>query len=326
MLSNLLREKERVASNFPKILDPSQSALFCSRAVREFFYTLWLFTRDDFDTFVLPNTLFGVSTAYSSCALPYRGLEQIYFMLQRLPFVLFFNWSNLLIFDLANQRLPDSIREDAINKPWRPLPTRRISQQQTRHLMLLAMLVTLIVSFGLGVWKETTLLFNLTWVYNDLRGGDDHWLLRNLVIAAAFFLYNLGSLRLANPDYGCLTSEAYRWTGVISAVIFTTMHVQDLKDQEGDRTRGRKTAPLVLGNTMARWTIAIPVLFWSFGCAKFWGPWNIYASLPVVLGLYAAYRAVGKRGRKDDRRTWKLWCAWTVTLYMLPVAAKFAEW
>lgn len=49
------------------------------------------------------------------------------------------------------------------------------------------------------------------------------------------------------------------------------MHSQDMKDQDGDRSRGRRTAPIVLGDVVARSTIAI-----SF--------WSVVDYLPMVLG------------------------------------------
>ncbi|CAF9939208.1 MAG: hypothetical protein ALECFALPRED_008039 [Alectoria fallacina] len=282
--------------------------------------TLWLFTKDDFDTFVLPNTIFGISAALSN--LP---LAQQLHVLQRIPLILFFNWSNLLIFDLANQRLPDSIKEDMINKPWRPLPTSRLSQRQTRHLILVAIPLVLLFNAVLCVWKETALLFNLTWIYNDLRGGDDNWMVRNLIIASAFFLYNLGSLKVASGASShsekVLGWAPYAWAAVISAVILTTMQVQDLKDQEGDRTRGRQTAPLVLGEQVARWTIALPILFWSLACALFWGVWT----LPIATGLYVACRVLRERGKEEDRRSWKFWSLWTAVLYLLPLVSSISN-
>ena len=33
----------------------------------------------------------------------------------------------------------------------------------------------------------------------------------------------------------------------------------------GDRARNRRTLPLVLGDWIARWTIAVPVMIWSSG-------------------------------------------------------------
>ena len=288
--------------------------------------TLWLFTKDDFDTFVVPNTIFGVSSALSNRFV--AGQPEIlnaYAVLRRIPLVLLYNWSNLLIFDLANQRLPESIKEDSINKPWRPLPAGRINQRQTRHLMLVALPSVLLFNAALKVWKETALLFSLTWIYNDLKGGDDNWLVRNIVIAFAFFLYNLGSLEVAcgasNLPEGAIKGAAYGWTAMISAVILTTMQVQDLKDQDGDRARSRQTAPLVLGDATARWTIAIPVLVWSFGCAVFWDFWW----LPIVLGFSVAYRVLWKKGAVEDRRSWRLWCLWTAILYLLPLTANIKD-
>ena len=301
----------------------TSSAYTYLTAFFDFLQNLWLFTKDDFDTFVLPNTIFGISAALSN--RPLAQQLHVYTVLQRIPLVLFFNWSNLLIFDLANQRLPDSIKEDMINKPWRPLPAGRLSQRQTRHLILVAMPMVLLFNAVLCVWKETALLFNLTWIYNDLRGGDDNWLVRNLVIAMAFFLYNLGSLKVASgasgPTEDVLGWAAYAWTAIVSAVILTTMQVQDLKDQEGDRTRGRQTAPLVLGEQVARWTMVLPILFWSLACALLWGVW----ALPIATGLYVAYQILRGRGKEEDRRSWKLWSLWTAVLYLLPLVSSVSK-
>ncbi|KAL9582283.1 MAG: hypothetical protein Q9203_005559 [Teloschistes exilis] len=180
--------------------------------------------------------------------------------------------------------------------------------------------IVLALNSMFGVWKETTLLFNLTWIYNDLRGGDDNWLVRNLILAFAFFLYNLGSLKVASKKTdgveSALDTTTYAWTASISAIIFTTMQVQDLKDQEGDRARARHTAPIDLGDSAARWTIAVPILVWSMVCALIWHSFV----LPVMIGLFVTYRVLRKRGVKEDRRSWKLWFLWTAVLYLLPLA------
>ena len=167
--------------------------------------------------------------------------------------------------------------------------------------MLVAIPAVILSNSALSVWKETALLFSSTWIYNDLGGGDDNWLVTNIIIAFAFFLYNLGSLRVAcgasSQAEHLMGSAAFGWTAAISAVILTTMHVQDLKDQEGDRAHNRQTVPLVLGDTLARWTIAGSVLFWSWVCALFWGLWI----LPIGTGSYAAYRVLWERGKEADR-------------------------
>ena len=134
--------------------------------------------------------------------------------------------------------MSEAVIEDKVNKPWRPIPSGRIPQRQTRHLMIFVMPLIVLLNCALSVWKETSLLFTLTWIYNDLKGGDDHWLIRNVVIAFAFFLYNLGSLKVAigssNDTHDPIGAAAYGWTAIISAIILTTMQVQDLKDQDNE--------------------------------------------------------------------------------------------
>lgn len=104
------------------------------------------------------------------------------------------------------------------------------------------------------------------------------------------------------------------WTAIISAVIFTTMQSQDMKDQEGDKTRGRRTAPLVLGDFAARGTIAIPIGVWSILCPLFWGMGPEGYTMTVPLGGYIIWHLYRHRNFKGDRRSWKLWTLWTAVL------------
>ena len=228
---------------------------------------------------------------------------------------------NTIIFDLANQRLPESIKEDSINKRWRPLAAGRLTTRSATSLLLLAIPVTfLITQLYLGSTEETTLLFAFTWMYNDLGGSDDSVAIRNLLIAGMYVLYSSGALRVACGFQTCaLNPMAYQWYGIIAAVIFTTMHVQDLKDEVGDRTRGRKTLPIVVGHKGARLVIASLVLFWSVAAPMFWSL-PIYAYMPCsALGVWVAYRALALHDKSADRQTWKLWSLWLTSLYMLPL-------
>ena len=188
--------------------------------------------------------------------------------------------------------------------------------------MLAAMPAILAGSYVAGIATETALLFILTWMYNDLRGGDEHWALRNGIIATAFFLYNIGSAKIAGGALFPPGTSTLRWASVISAIILTTMQVQDFKDQEGDAVRGRVTIPLALGDGIARWTFAVAVALWSVGCivgarAAAW-----YALLILGLGSVVAYRSVCLRGRSRDRHTWKLWCLWCASIYGIPLTGQ----
>ncbi|KAL8905998.1 MAG: hypothetical protein Q9207_002283 [Kuettlingeria erythrocarpa] len=283
-----------------------------------FIGTLWLFSESDFPTFVVPNTAFGILGALLGSQLTTQTEVHVGKILGRLPLVVLFNWSNVLVFELANQRQPESVKEDLANKPWRPLPTGRMSSEGTRRLMLVMVFVVLATNFGFGVWRETALLFILTWLYNDLKGGDE--LIRDLIIAIAFGLYNHGSLTLAMESDAAINRKGYTWIAVISGVILTTMQVQDLKDQPGDRMRGRRTLPIVFGDMFSRWMIAVCVALWSFYCVCFWDFRQplVYTTLMTVGGL-VSFRALRRQNPREDARTWKIWCGWTASLYALPL-------
>lgn len=332
--------------------------------IHNFIYNLYLITIDDSPTFVVPNTVFGMAAA-STCSLlllpsgtqkaPLSSLPWLEYLFT-LGKTLSFNWTNLLLFDLANQR--NAGAEDKLNKPWRPIPSGRISGAQMRHWLLAALPLILAFNYwGLDTGLESCMLAVLTWMYNDLGAGDENWVIRNGVIAAAFGVYNLGSMRVAAStaarlslapaarsapaplqqnhliDYmmrgsavggdspttsAHISTLGYAWAAAISGVILTTMHIQDLKDVVGDRARGRKTAPITLGRYLTSLTIAVPVLLWSVICAWLWVSSVPMAAATLALGAIVAIRCLIFEDKKKDRRTWQLWCLWTAVLYLLP--------
>ncbi|KAF2759930.1 hypothetical protein EJ05DRAFT_499121 [Pseudovirgaria hyperparasitica] len=287
--------------------------------LRDLVQNFWLFTKDDAWTFVAPNTIFGLSSALAGRVFCNHS-QSWQDTLLRAPLVVLFNWATLLIFDLANQRLPESVREDALNKPWRPVPSGRMSSEAVRMTMLACIPLVLILGNMLGAGPQCNGIIILTWLYNDLGGGDQNWALRNLIIAVAFGLFNVGSLRVAvgaGSEELELSYHGKMWTVMISAVIFTTMHVQDLKDQLGDKSRGRHTAPLILGDHYARYTIAIPVAVWSVIMSVYWNmrQWSLVL---ILLGSYISWRCLMLRNKEEDRKTWQFWAAWTAVLYILP--------
>ncbi|KAF7136823.1 hypothetical protein CNMCM5793_006341 [Aspergillus hiratsukae] len=285
---------------------------------------LWLFTESDFATFVFPDTAFGIFAALSGKSMTTNPTPDLLAILSKVPKVLLWNWLNLLIFDLANQRHPESVIEDTINKPWRPVPSGRMTVAQTRRLLLLSVPFVLIVNYFLGAWEETALLFSLTWMYNDLGGGDEEFVTRNLIIAIAFSQYNKGAMRVASGCGFDVPPNAWQWLAITSGVIGTTMHVQDMKDQEGDRAKGRRTAPLVIGDGAARWTIAIPTAFWSIACPAFWGLGPLGYALPVSIGFFIVFRILALRSFIADKRTWWLWTFWTAIIWMLPLCKDYS--
>jgi hypothetical protein len=57
------------------------------------------------------------------------------------------------------------------------------------------------------------------------------------------------------------------------------------------------------------------VPFWFFA------DWKL-AALPVLVGynlIATAIKAMGKDGRKVDRKMYKLWCLWMISFFPLPL-------
>ena len=111
--------------------------------------TLYLFTSDQFLDMVFPSTVFMLAAISGSVLslLPQNPLR----ILQQLPTVWFWLWLIILKFCLHNQRHTEFIEEDAINKPWRPIPAKRVTQEQAKWLLVGTHVVSGFVSWHLGV-------------------------------------------------------------------------------------------------------------------------------------------------------------------------------
>ncbi|KAJ5716176.1 hypothetical protein N7493_008087 [Penicillium malachiteum] len=275
---------------------------------------IWKFTESNFPTFVIPNSAFGILSALAGKRLTDCGENvQTDSPARRIPLIILFNWANVFIFDLANQRLPQAVLEDKLNKPWRPLLTGQITSETTRRVMLFSIPATVAISFVLGVGSESSLIMVLTWMYNDLRGGDE--IVRDLIIAAGYALYLTASLRIGIGADCLVSTQGYLWILMMGGIILTTMQIQDLKDQIGDRTRGRRTWPLVLGDQVSRWIISCFVLVWSIACPLFWHlpPWvYLWSMLP---GSWVTFQVLRKG---NDSAAWRYWCVWQVAVYTCP--------
>ncbi|KAF4910791.1 Fumagillin beta-trans-bergamotene synthase [Colletotrichum viniferum] len=282
--------------------------------------TLYLFTKSDCKTVVLPQMLFAISSILTN---GFRDLDTLPTLtlttFKPLIHAVIWIYSNLLLENLANQRLPGSMIEDAANKPWRPLPSGRITADQTRRIALY--LVPSLMIFGAysGAFRETTSFIAFVWMYNDLDAADTSIWWRNIANALGLMAFSAGALAITGGtvEYG-LKNAAVVWILTTGAVVLTTVHAQDLPDVVGDRAKGRKTVPLVYGDGVARWTLAVGVFSWSVFLPMFWElGWGGYA-LVVGLGLSMVCGTLWRRTVDDDEVVWKIWCAWAGLMYLLP--------
>ncbi|PHH77530.1 hypothetical protein CDD80_507 [Ophiocordyceps camponoti-rufipedis] len=125
-------------------------------------YTVWLFTRSDLKTILVPTTIFGVC---NYLALPAYGLQPDMGsrLGSRFGLVLIWIWIHLISFNVNNQRSPESVREDALNKPWRPLPSGRVSLPTAYLLSIVMPPVTMVYSLRVGTG----------WPWYNRWGGSD---------------------------------------------------------------------------------------------------------------------------------------------------------
>lgn len=186
-------------------------------------------TRNDLKSIVFPETAFGICSALSGPVLTSNQSPDVLTILGRIPTVLLWTWINVLIFDLANQRLPNSIIEDSINKAWRPIPSGRMSAAHARRLLLIVIPAVLTTTLYIGGLEETVAMMVLTWQYNDLGGADENFVVRNIINAFGFMCYSSGATRVAigHLEFN-LNSKAYQWLSIIGGIVFSTLQMQDM--------------------------------------------------------------------------------------------------
>lgn len=283
-------------------------------------YSVWLFTFSDIKTIIAPSLIFSLVTAP---AMPVFGISQaprVADILYRAPRSLLWIWINLLPFAIDNQRRLSSVAEDRLNKPWRTLPSKRMTPSQARTLMLCLYPLALVVSLQIGGATQCLSLMALGFWYNGVHGSDTNYVIRNLINACGFNRFTTGSLEIIlGGDQYTPTSKLLLWQLVLGMIVFTTVQTQDMYDQLGDGLRGRHTIPLVLGDMLGRWSIAVPMAFWSFFC-----PWYIATPLAgflvsVGLGGLVAVRTLLLRSVQADKMTFILWNLWLTSVYALPL-------
>ncbi|KAI5825149.1 hypothetical protein K523DRAFT_313968 [Schizophyllum commune Tattone D] len=266
-------------------------------------YTLFLFTYTDYKTILLPVTVFA------SVATPSRSVRG-------LVLAILWTWLHQLHIDVSNQYT--SLEEDRLNKPWRPLPSRRITEGQAKTLRW--SLVPLTVGFSViggpnavaaSLWLATAFLI---YESNAVAG---HWFGKNIMNSLGYlgFEYGATSLLAGGKPLSSSTALLLLCSGL---VILTTVHAQDFADIEGDRALGRMTLPIRFPG-LSRAGVYIGVPLWSFFLAYAWGMLRWYRVAFQVLGLVVAWRYYAFQTVEGDRRSYVLYNVWLFGVHLLPV-------
>lgn len=294
-----------------------------ARGILYHLHSAYLFTFSDLKTIVGPKTAFGVISVLSASVFNIPSIPPPSSVLCRVPLVAFWTWINLLPFVIDNQRQSASVREDSLNKPWRPLPTKRLTQAQARYSTLTLYPVALVTSVLLGGVDQCLALMVLGFWYNDCVGADASFVVRNLINACGFVSYTSGAMEVALGRPLPHNLILNQWFFVVGAVVFSTVQIQDLHDQAGDALRGRHTMPLVVGDAPCRWMIAVPMLFWTWFCPWFWSLSAAAFGPPAILGGAVVVKMLLQRTVKDDTITFRIYNCWLVSLYLLPMIKSY---
>lgn len=285
-------------------------------------YTLYLFSCNNIKDIICMGFIFGALNASAASRIslgpPLLPLQ----IVENSPAMLLWSWSNLFLFNLHNQRHAQAIAEDAVNKPWRPLPAGRLSSQDATKIMYCMYLVTLGISLGIGGLFPCLVEAVACLWYNEWGGASDPYL-KNLLNGIGFACFFAGPLEVATGrSVFSGDMQAAVWLLLLGGAITTTSHAQDFRDMDGDKASGRMTLPLVLGDLNARLIVAVGVVGWTSVACWFWGvglvDWKI-GCLSWISGTGMAGNFFRDRTRAGDRLSWKLFPLWLIGLLLLPV-------
>ncbi|KAF5680054.1 hypothetical protein FHETE_598 [Fusarium heterosporum] len=228
------------------------------------FVTLCLFTMSDMPTSTGINTTFAIAGILAGPGTISNADIEWASMGKGILVALYFTWHLTLCFNLGNQRQPQSVIEDGVNKPWRPIPAGRISPELALRWQLVSIVSLLALCITtLGAWQETSFYLFCTWLYNERAWGDKSWWQRALMNACGITTNRVATLRVAvlaiqaSANNFEFTNKGLGWFFICAALVFTTIQVQDLRDQDGDKLIDRQTFPLILGDAPTRWITAV---------------------------------------------------------------------
>lgn len=165
---------------------------------------------------------------------------------------------------------------DAINEPYRPIPSGVISVPQVAAQIVILLLAGIALAYGLDYWAGhefptiTCLSLGgsfLAYIYSapPLKLKQNGWLGN----------YALGASYIALPWWaGHALFGNLNWTIAILTLVYSLAGlgiavVNDFKSVEGDRQLGLKSLPVTFGVTAAAWICVIAIDVFQIGIAGY---------------------------------------------------------
>ncbi|KAJ7223138.1 UbiA prenyltransferase family [Mycena pura] len=210
-------------------------------------------------------------------------------------------WMHLLMCNVSNQAR--SKEEDAINRPWRPLPSDRVTESQAIVLRWAVAGICVIWSTLYGRDQVLTSLgLLLTTFMYDEAGLSKHVIGKNFCNIGGYAAFEIGATKIiaASRHLDSVSVHAVIISGIL---IFTTIQAQDFPDVEGDAAMGRVTFPIYAPEFSRIATLAVMVA-WSIFLGFYWSLGAICSLALVVLGFYSGLRYYLWRQVAQDRKSY----------------------
>ncbi|KAK7691372.1 hypothetical protein QCA50_004770 [Cerrena zonata] len=275
----------------------------------EHLVTLFLFTKSDFKTLLLPVICFAIA------ASPHVDLS-------RVCLSILWTWLHLLQFTVSNQTL--DVDEDAANKAYRPLPSGRISLMNARLLRWLLVPSCLTVS---SYFDFTTTLASIavivsTLLHNELGLHARSWVIRNLLNGLGLASYELGATAVIAGSNHHLDDIALRGIVLSATVFMTTIHAQDFEDIEGDLKVGRRTLPIVYPR-VARYSMTIGLFVWSLMVSSVWNLDLFASGMLTISSVFIGLRYIYFRDVESDKASYIWYNLWLSVTNLLPAYYRY---
>ncbi|KAG2142942.1 UbiA prenyltransferase family [Suillus clintonianus] len=269
--------------------------------------TAFLFTRSDYKTILFPVIVFALVLSPRRHPLA-------------LSHALCWVWLHLLQANVSNQTY--SAHEDVVNKPWRPVPSGRISVRDCRALRWRLTVFCLGLSFlsSVNALISSALLTVVEIVHDDF-GLSHHPVFKNLCNVGGYTTFEIGAtLVLSGESY--LDGTSITALACSALVIFMTIHAQDFADANGDRMSGRRTLPIVAPEGSRVYMLcALPLI--SLALSFIWSLGPLCSVLFVSTGLWVGLRCFLFRDEINDQSTYLLYNMWLLGVHLLPANARF---
>jgi 4-hydroxybenzoate polyprenyltransferase len=270
--------------------------------VREI-HLIWQFIYRDLTSTVVPALLFV--TAAWKANLQSASLLHLLLGKGLLYFVLY-----IFSFCVANQIF--GIEEDRLNKPNRPLVTGAISLRGAQIRWAISMILFSLVGWLFGV-LEWALLWQVVIILHNFGGYSKHWMGKNLSIGVGTVAQLGAAWQLVAP----LTPIAWSWILLLAGVWTILVPIQDFRDISGDLAVGRKTFPMVFGETQSRILLSLclgilPLVVHFVLMMPAGNSWNVilWDIALAAVSLTIAVRMIFYRSPQADHQTYMLFTYW----------------